>query len=107
MRKPEETCPLILQMPAAGQFWERVRQRQFMAWAFMNPAIMGVVGWGIRIPHAILYDTEKLLTSLYNSQSTSTQSDKAQRWDDAKRFFAQRMLPFDCGESTPWYFTQL
>jgi len=99
----DETKPLVLQKPAREDLWRRVKSGELMAWEIMNGAALGVLGWGAGSAHAILYDLESVLVTLFKSQAFSEILTADQRFHQAKTFFDTRMAPLDCGDSTPWY----
>ena len=91
---------LILQRPARTQFWRRVREKQFLAWELMTPAIVGVAAYANSPSHAVVYDRTKVLSLLSGTVSDSENVAPGQL---AIGDYSNKLLSCNAGARAPWY----
>ena len=61
----------VLYLPDREFFWQRCRQKKFMLWDALTPAIVGVIGRGLQSPVAVAYDFEKSVDILAGQMTSS------------------------------------
>lgn len=92
---------LVMYQPARDAFWRRVREKQFLAWELLTPAIHGVAAYGTEPTHAVVYNRAKVLEIL---ASTITDSEGADPGVLAVADYRSKLLACNAGRKAPWYF---
>lgn len=103
----ESGGPWYIWPPDRPSFWQKVKDRQLVAWEHMTPAIIGL---GFRLPQgeAVAYDrglVMDLIIGLHKVDSRHISMDK--RLQEAEQFFETKMLDADFPEHTPIYIWRL
>lgn len=92
---------LVMHQPARDSFWRRVREKQFIAWELLTPAIYGVASYGAEPPHAVIYNRAKVLDIL---AATVTDGEGADPGALAVADYRSKLLACNAGRKSPWYF---
>lgn len=61
----------VLYVPEREFFWQRYRQKKFLLWDALTPAIAGVIGRGLQAPDVVAYDFEKSVDILTGQMTSS------------------------------------
>lgn len=97
-----KTPCIFIWTPCRERFWNRVRNKELVAWDNMTPAITGVTVTPFEMVYAAVYDWDKAIVQMLDTNRDPSSTPADERYDTAIASLVN-LSSLNAGPTTPYF----